>query len=62
MVVVLCERLAIQHTDGWIVCSMDRELGVYLASPTGGCVSFRVDLYVNLFHPPVSCGLVHPNL
>ena len=42
---------------------MDHMLGVYLASPTGGCLSFRLELYVNLFDScSVACSLVHTNL
>ena len=49
MVAILRERLAIQNSDGRIICSMDRKLDVHLASPTRGCVPFLLELYVNLF-------------
>ena len=48
MVVILCERLAVQHSPGWVIRSMDHKLGIYLASPTRRCVSFLLELYVNL--------------
>ena len=49
MVLILRKRLAIQHSNGRIICSMDYKFGVYLASSTRGCVSFLLELYVNLF-------------
>ena len=49
MVPTLRKRLAIQHSNGRIICSMDYKLGVYLASSTRGRVSFLLELYVNLF-------------
>ena len=51
MVVVLRERLAIQNSNGRIICSMDRKFDVYLAPSTGGCISFLLELYVNLSIP-----------
>ena len=44
MVLILRKRLAIQHSDGWIILPMDHEFSVYLTSPTGGCVPFLLEL------------------
>ena len=52
VVVILCERLAVQHSDGRIICSMGRKLGVHLTSPARGCVSFRLESYVSPLIPP----------
>ena len=48
MVVIHCERLAVQHSYGWVIRSMGYKLGIHFASPTRGCVSFLLELYVNL--------------
>ena len=63
MVVILCERLAVPHSNGRIIPSVDRELGVCLASPAGGCLSLCLELYVNLFDSLIMAyGLIHTNL
>lgn len=62
MVVIFCERLAIPHSDGRIIRSMDRELDVYLASTARGRVPFRPESYVNLFDfGPEAYSLIHTN-
>ena len=63
MVAILRERLAIPYPNGRIIRSMGRELSVRLASTTRGRISFRLELYVNLFdYRPEAYSLIHANL
>jgi len=63
VVVIFFKRLATPHPNGWIFRSMGHQFGVYLASPSGGCIPFHPDSYVNPFDScPKADSFIHTNL